>query len=403
MNSVLYPVCAVVALLALLYKLRVLPTDRSATQLALTGNFLLLFVTYTVSTPAVWVATSKAAGIVNFSGLLTQSCVVLMSACQQLVLLHLTHERAVAWRKAVPRLIGLALALGTMVALFSAATIQREAPNDFALSKAQYYPAYITVYLLAYTANQIDVGILGWRYAKIASAPWLRRGLLLIALTLPFALVYSGCRAADVVAGQFGTNGRAWEPVAQVAVTIATITKIVGWTLPDWGRHLTTLWEGVRDRLVLRELARFHRRVTALVPEPVIPLDPHADLRTRLYRTVVEIRDAQWALRTWMDPAVADAARRRAEAAGLAADDVAAAVEAAQLRAAIEAKAADLRPAAHTTTPRVAEPEDLVAELAFQRKLARAFAGSPVVTAALADAAGDGGRTTTPLRTEENA
>ncbi|MEU7136332.1 MAB_1171c family putative transporter [Streptomyces sp. NPDC046261] len=395
MNSVLYPVCAGVAFVALLYKTRVLRTDRSAAQLALTGNFLLLSITYTVSTPVVWVATSRAAGIVNFSGLLTQSCVVLMSACQQLVLLHLTHERATAWRKAVPRLIGLALVLATMVTLFSVATIQREAPNDFALSKAQYYPAYITVYLLAYTANQIDVGVLGWRYAKVAPTPWLRRGLLLIALTLPFALVYSACRAADVVAGQFGTDGRAWEPVAQIAVTIATITKIIGWTLPDWGRHLSTLGDGVRDRLTYRELAPFHRRVTALVPEPVIPLDPRADLRTRLYRTVVEIRDAQWSLRTWMDPAVADAARRRAEAARLRDDDVAAVIEAAQLRAALQAKAAQRPPATHTHAPRVAEPGDLAAELAFQRKLARAFAGSPHVTAALAD--------TTSPRTEEAA
>ncbi|MEU5052734.1 MAB_1171c family putative transporter [Streptomyces sp. NPDC021096] len=395
MNSVLYPVCAGVAWLALLYKTRVLRTDRSAAQLALTGNFLLLGITYTVSTPVVWVATSRAAGIVNFSGLLTQSCVVLMSACQQLVLLHLTHERATAWRKAVPRLIALALVLVTMVTLFSAATIQREAPNDFALSKAQYYPAYITVYLVAYTANQIDVGILGWRYAKVAATPWLRRGLLLIALTLPFALVYSGCRAADVIAGQFGTDGRAWEPVAQLAVTIATITKIIGWTIPDWGRHLSTLADGVRDRLTYRELVPFHREVTALVPEPVIPLDPRADLRTRLYRTVVEIRDAQWSLRTWMDPAVADAARRRAEAARLRDDDVAAVVEAAQLRAAIQAKAAQRQPAVHTHAPRVAEPGDLAAELAFQRRLARAFAGSPLVTAALAD--------TTSPRTEETA
>ncbi len=395
MNSVLYPVCAGVAWLALLYKTRVLRTDRSAAQLALTGNFLLLGITYTVSTPVVWVATSRAAGIVNFSGLLTQSCVVLMSACQQLVLLHLTHERATAWRKAVPRLIALALVLVTMVTLFSAATIQREAPNDFALSKAQYYPAYITVYLVAYTANQIDVGILGWRYAKVAATPWLRRGLLLIALTLPFALVYSGCRAADVIAGQFGTDGRAWEPIAQLAVTIATITKIIGWTIPDWGRHLSTLADGVRDRLTYRELVPFHREVTALVPEPVIPLDPRADLRTRLYRTVVEIRDAQWSLRTWMDPAVADAARRRAEAAQLRDDDVAAVVEAAQLRAAIQAKAAQWQPAGHTHAPRVAEPGDLAAELAFQRRLARAFAGSPLVTAALAD--------TTSTRTEETA
>nr|WP_244178707.1 MAB_1171c family putative transporter [Streptomyces rubellomurinus] len=275
-----------------------------------------------------------------------------------------------------------------MVALFSAATAERESPNDFALSKAQYYPAYLIVYLLAYTANQIDVGVLSWRYTAIASTPWLRRGLFLIAATLPFALIYSGCRVADIIAGQFSVSGDAWEPVAQIAVTIATITKIAGWTLPDWGRHLTVLHDWLRDHHTARELSRVHRQLTALVPEPVIPLDSRADLRTRLYRTVVEIRDAQWALRTWMDPSVTQAASRRARGAGLTDDDVAAIVEAAQLKAAIRAKTERRQPAKYESDPQVAQPGDLAAELVFQRKLARAFSKSPIVAAALEDTAG---------------
>lgn len=387
MNSVLYPLCAVVAGLALLYKLRVLRTDRSVTQVALLGNFFFLFVTYTVSTPVVWAALSGTVGIVNFSGLLSQSCVVLLTACQQVVLLHLTHDAPLAWRKARPRLIGLGLVLVAMVALFAAATSRGEKPDDFALDSARYYPAYLTLYLLAYAANQIDVGVLGWRYARIAPHPWMRRGLYLIAATLPFALVYTGCRAADIVAAQFGVGGQAWEPVAQVAVTIATLSKTLGWILPDWGRHLTALWGRFTDYRAFRELGPLHREVTSQIPEPVLHLEPDTDLRTRLYRRLVEIRDAQWALRVWTPAAVAGAAEERALAAGLAGTDLAATVEAAQLRAALEARAAQRRPALHPQTPRVAEPEDLAAELAFQRKLARAFTTSPIVRAAATRAA----------------
>ena len=389
MNSVLYPLCAAVAGLALLYKLRVLRTDRSVTQVALLANFFFLFVTYTVSTPAVWAATSSAVGIVNFSGLLSQSCVILLTACQQIVLLHLSHEAPVAWRKARPRLIGLGLVLAAMVALFTAATSRGEKPDDFAIDSAQYYPAYLALYLLAYAANQVDVGVLGWRYARIAPHPWMRRGLYLIAATLPFALLYTGCRAADIVAAQFGVGGQAWEPVAQVAVTIATLSKTLGWILPDWGRHLTALWQRFTDYRAYRELGPLHREVTSQIPEPVLHLEPDTDLRTRLYRRLVEIRDAQWALRVWIPAGVADAAEERARAAGLAGTDLAATVEAAQLRAALEARAAQRRPAVHPPTPRVAEPQDLAAELAFQRKLARAFTTSPIVRAAAAHPAAD--------------
>ncbi|MEV6564798.1 MAB_1171c family putative transporter [Streptomyces kronopolitis] len=387
MNSVLYPLCAVVAGLALLYKLRVLRTDRSVTQVALLGNFFFLFVTYTVSTPAVWAALSSAVGIVNFSGLLSQSCVVLLTACQQVVLLHLTHDAPLAWRKARPRLIGLGLVLLAMVALFAAATSRGEKPDDFALDSARYYPAYLTLYLLAYAANQIDVGVLGWRYARIAPHPWMRRGLYLIAATLPFALVYTGCRAADIAAAQFGVSGQAWEPVAQVAVTIATLSKTLGWILPDWGRHLTALWGRFTDYRAFRELGPLHREVTSQIPDPVLHLEPDTDLRTRLYRMLVEIRDAQWALRVWTPAAVAGAAEERALAAGLTGTDLAATVEAAQLRAALEARAAQVRPGVHPQTPRMAEPQDLAAELAFQRKLARAFTTSPIARTAAAPAA----------------
>ncbi|BDM74348.1 hypothetical protein HEK616_78350 (plasmid) [Streptomyces nigrescens] len=385
MNSVLYPLCAAIACLALLYKLRVLRADRSVTQVALVGNFFFLFITYTVSTPVVWVATSKAVGVVNFSGLLTQSCVILLTACQQVVLLHLSHEAPTAWRKARPRLIALALVLAGMVGLFVAATSRGEKPDDFAIDSAQYYPAYLTIYLLAYAANQVDVGVLGWRYAKIAPHPWMRRGLYLIAATLPFALIYTGCRAADVVAAQFDVSGEAWEPLAQVAVTIATLTKTLGWVLPDWGRSLSDLWQRIDDRRAYRDLAPLHREVTGQVPEPVLHLEPDTDLRTRLYRRLVEIRDAQWALRTWTPAAVAEAAERRGRSAGLADTDLAATIEAAQLKAALQARAAQRQPVPHTLAPRVAEPEDLAAELAFQRKMARAFATSPVVAAVAAD------------------
>nr|WP_206269441.1 MAB_1171c family putative transporter [Streptomyces antioxidans] len=346
------------------------------------GNFFFLTITFTISTPPVWVEISQATSIVNLSGLLSQSTVILSAACQQLVLLHLSHERHIAWRKSVPRLVFLALTLVTMVTLFCAASSFGERPDDFAVTNARYYPTYMIVYLTGHTVNQIDVGILGWRYAKVAPTPWLRRGLMLIALSLPLSLAYIVSRFADVIAGLLETTGHRWEPAAQIGVALSTVSKTIGWTIPDWGRHVTKIWAWIDYRRAYRQLAPLHAKVTSHAPDVV--LDPgDVDIRTRLYRLVVEIRDAQWRLRTWMTPAVAEEARQQAVAAGLRDEDLAATVEAAQLAAAMQAKDRGIRPVEYPNSPLEAGPQDLAAEITFQRKVARAVDVSPTVAAVL--------------------
>jgi ABC-type branched-subunit amino acid transport system permease subunit len=53
-NTVLYPACALVALVAFLYKLRALRRDREAALAILCVAFGLLFLTFLLSTPPVW-------------------------------------------------------------------------------------------------------------------------------------------------------------------------------------------------------------------------------------------------------------------------------------------------------------------------------------------------------------
>ena len=387
MNSVLYPICAAVSCVAFIYRIRFLRFDRSPAQWALCGNFFLSAVIFTVSTPSVWVATSVAVGVVNFSGLFTQVLAMCLAGCQQLVLLHLTYERDVAWRKARLRITGIGLVVSAMITLFVFATHASELPTNYALTTAQFYPAYLSIYIVAYLWNQIDVCILCWRHARVSPRPWLRRGLRLVALTLPSSLVYAGCRVADIVAAQFGISGEAWEPLVPFALLVGIVGKTIGWTLPDWGRYITTVQEWLSHRRLHYELAPLHRQITAHVPDPVLELDPDDDLRTRLYRMVVEMRDAQWALRLWMTPDAVAAARQEGEALGLRGDDLLAFIEAQQLRSAIKAKARGVPPMDHSVVPRLAEPPDLAAELTFQRKIAQRFRQSPLAAAAVAGSA----------------
>ncbi|MFD8462330.1 MAB_1171c family putative transporter [Streptomyces antimycoticus] len=378
MSSVLYPAIAAVTLLAFLYKLPVLRSDRSAIQLGLVGNNFLIFVIFLTCTHSVWQRINGLSGIVNFSGLFMHVCVVGTTACQQIVILHLAHERQEAWRRLRPRLLAISVGLAVMTLLFFMTKSHEEGPDEFSLT-TQNYSAYFTVYLVIYTVNQLDVTVMCWRYAKVASAPWLRRGLYITTFTIPFALVYSAGRLADIIAHQFGATGRAWEPVVGSFISVAALLKTLGWTLPDWGPYLSKAWEPVTARRAFKALEHLHRSLTSHVPDPVIPLGANERLATRLYRMTVEIRDAQWALRTWMNPAVATVAERECDVAGITGDDRAAVIEAAQLKSALEAKSQDSLPPACTDNPRAADPGDYPAELAFQRKLGHAFTESPVV------------------------
>nr|WSZ96864.1 hypothetical protein OH820_15395 [Streptomyces sp. NBC_00857] len=379
MNSFLYPTCALVALLALLFKLRVLRTDRSPAQIGLSANFFFLASTFIISTPAVWVAISEAAGIVNFSGLLSQSSVILSAASQQWVLLHLSHDPHSARRKAVPRIVALAVVLGAMITLFFISTSLHETPDDFAVNHAQYYPLYLSVYVLGFALNVLDVGIMAWRYAQIAPTLWLRRGLIMIAACIPFASTYSLCRLADIVAGRLGASGQAWEPIAQISVAVAAITQMIGWSVPDLGRQLSRIWLRVQHRAAIRQLSPLHAELTKHTECMILDLGSETDVRTRLYRLIVEIRDAQWVLRTTMHPSVAEHAAKLAAAAGLEGSEFGATVEASQLKVALRAKARGQQLPRLTPSPLTAAPQDLSAELEFQRELARAFSKSPIV------------------------
>ncbi|MGW2320081.1 MAB_1171c family putative transporter [Streptomyces sp. NPDC001680] len=382
MNSIFYPIIASVSCAAFLYKLRSLRANPSPAHWALCASFLIEAVIYTVSTPAVWPAFSAFVGVVNFSGLFTQGLAMLLAGCQQIVLLHLTYDPDVAWRMARYRLFLIGAVLTVMITLFTLASDANESPTDFAVQTARYYPAYLSVYIAAYLWNQIDLTRLCWQHARISPRPWLRRGLRVAALTLPASLVYAGCRTADIVAGQFGITGHAWEPLVPYALLVGTVGITTGWTMPDWGPYLTTAREQMHSRRLRRQLAPLHRQITTHVPEPVLELTPEDDLRTRLYRMMVETRDAQWALRLWMTPDSAEVARTEGEARKLRGDDLLAFIEARQLQAAIDAKAHGAEPADRAITPRLAEPQDLAAELAFQRKIARHFRQLPAITTA---------------------
>ncbi|QNE76814.1 hypothetical protein F0344_21300 [Streptomyces finlayi] len=367
-------VCAALALSAFVEKARVMRVGYSAVRLALAESYFLLLVIGLLSVPVVWAETNRVVGTENFSGLVTQTCVILVTVCQQLVLLRLSHERLTAYRKAIFPLIGLGVTLTAMTTLFFAVPMKSAEPSGFGTQAAAQNPWYLAFFLVAFAVGQTNIGITCRRHAHIPPSVWLRRGLGLIAMTLPLSLVFVACGVIGIFAERMGVPAARWEPMAQVSLIMVGIMQAVGWVLPDIGKRVAAVRQWAGHRRALRVLKPLHHAVTAGAPELVIPMKCSAGLNARLYRVMIEIRDAQWALRAWMDPALADTLRRLGADAGLSGEELAAAVEAAQIRAAIEAKDVGDLPPEPVETPLSAEPGDLAAELVFQCRLARFFA-----------------------------
>jgi hypothetical protein len=133
-------------------------------------------------------------------------------------------------------------------------------------------------------------------------------------------------------------------------------------------------------RRALRQLRPLHSVLCEAVPEATnaAASGGRSSPRLRLYRQVIEIRDAALALRRYRDPEVATAVAAAGRAAGLAAAEVTAVVEAAVLADAMRARNAGcpVRQQADEAALPPTPGADLRSETAWLVKVSRAFAES---------------------------
>ncbi|GAA0673750.1 hypothetical protein GCM10010193_28180 [Kitasatospora atroaurantiaca] len=397
MTTLLHPPCAIVAWMALLYKLAALRrAPRDPALIALCAVLAFSALSFTLSIPTVWLHLDRWAGIPDIAALLAQSCVMALVGSQQLLLSFWLAPRQQAVRLAVRRLPATVAVLTAMVVLFSLMAPAEQHPVDFTLRYAQdpYYAAYLLLYIAAYTAGEAEVGLRCWRYARISNRRWLQRGLRTTAVGAWTTLGYSAVRIADLTAAQLGLDLHRAETVAWVCGDLGALLTLVGWTLPGWGPRLTAAHRGVRHYLHYQRLYPLWRALHRA--NPTIALEPSRsalaglltvrNLEFRLYRRVIEIRDGQLALRSHHDAEAADAARHLCRAAGLSGDRLRATVVAAQIGAALRAKELGL-PAAGDSggwTTDGPESADLTDEVLWLTLVSTAFRRSPVVAAATA-------------------
>jgi Family of unknown function (DUF6545) len=178
-------------------------------------------------------------------------------------------------------------------------------------------------------------------------------------------------------------GGAACSPVTQLeAETFAFLA--LDRTLPDG-------YPSSLARAAFRYLRPLHSALRRAVPEVTSAgiRGVRPGVRFRLHQRVIEISDAVLALRPYRDPQVASAAAGAGGAAGLAGDDLAAAVEAAVLAAAMRARCTGDPPlyAVGNTGDRPLVEPDLRSEAVWLVMVSRAFAESPLADSSARDEA----------------
>jgi hypothetical protein len=353
----------------------------------------------TILVPPVQLVVDRTVGVVNLALLVGHSLALGCACGAQAFLLYSSYPHAVAGPKVRRQVWAMVGTLMAMAALFMVgqahhATFDLLGPDVAARPVLLYWALYLGILALAL----VNAVRLIWRWARLTDQMLLRGGLRLLAAGAAVGLVYVGYDLTYLAASQLGqTQLLGDQQLVTQALSIASVLlMVVGFTMPAWGPRV-----GLPQSLRWASRYRAHRRLYPLwrdlcqvVPDiALVHPSPRwrdavavQDLGFALHRRVIEIRDARLRLRPYRDPQVAEAAAMLGRQAGLDDEDLRAAVEAADLAAAMDAKTHG-QPA--TAEPRThADPEvndlnaDLESESAWLARVATAFR-SPLVRAAI--------------------
>ncbi|WP_455355390.1 MAB_1171c family putative transporter [Streptomyces sp. SYSU K217416] len=356
MKDLLHPISLVVATLGFLCLLRDVPTRRrDPASTALAAVFLLSGLSFLFSITSMWNFLDRVLGTVNLSVPLAQGCVVALLACQQVVLTYWGSPPEVARRRSRRWLgAGFAVIAGLLV-LFALLTPSATHPIDFTLYYAHddWYAAYLTLYIAAYTFAEVFLACTCWRLARRSPRFSVRVGLRVVAVGAGVTLGYSAVRIGNVIAGAFGASLASWEGFAWTCGDVGTILTLVGFLIPtvaDQAQRARYTIKLYRGYFALYPLWLAFYSEAPEIQLPIDRVDPAQRRRfrrisIRLYRRAVEIRDGRFVIRQYLDAAVREGSEAHHRARGLHGLELSAAVTADQILAGITARAEGARPA----------------------------------------------------------
>jgi Family of unknown function (DUF6545) len=344
------------------------------------GVFGLAFI---ATAPPVTPWLSGVVGIPNGGRLIGNSLTLISAAALQAMMLYLARAPQEARPRVRVRLAALAVCLvGMSISLLTAHT---EEEVDFLNRYAGYPP--ITVYQLFYLSffglAVADLLHLSIRYSRLAEGA-LRWGMRLVAVGAVSGVFYLVYRCLQVLAAALHTTVPGDE--SAISTTLAGISGIllaVGVTMPLWGTRAAIPVRRARQYLAYRRLGALWQTLRDAVPEVALTSGQAMtgeyrswQIGIRLYRRVIEIRDAQLVLVALADPDAVRQAEEDGRRRGLTGDRLRALIDAATLLAALRGGATGTggRPAgAVTRTEPIAGEASLTSESRYLEKVAAAF------------------------------
>jgi hypothetical protein len=397
MNTTLYPVAALFAWVVVFASAKRLPSmTKKPPQLATWALYLFFALIFTTGWAVVWDRLDAWTGLPE-SNTLIAMCLVVCYSASALVLLQLwSYAPEQARRRAKITISAAVVILIAMVALFLRSDAVHHRQSSF---KAWYggsveYELYLLIYLATYTVAEIEVIRLCRRYAKVITRSWLRTGLITTSIGAAIGLLYALTRLADIAAARAGADISRFENVAEVGAGLGALLVMVGLTLHWWGPRISAIAMRSRRSIAYARLRPLWACFYAM--DPSIAFDDQRQVssgpnfnrarRVRLVlsdpeyhatRRAVEIRDGILTLRPYQDPDYAERARTHYGGRGLAGDDLDAAVTAAQIHAALDAREAAPRREQPPSPTAGNAPANLDAELAWLLKVTKHFKKKP--------------------------
>ncbi|WP_338146189.1 MAB_1171c family putative transporter [Streptomyces boncukensis] len=345
----------------------------------------------TLTAPAAMGAVNDLSGVPNLGIFVVFSLGITLAASVQVLVVYWQEpdgQSAVVARRWIAGYGGVLLG---MSGLFWAGEAPVERRTDFETFYADtpYISEFVLLYLTAQAVAMVSVSRRCLRWARLAGDPWLRRGLRLIATGAAFGAGMSVARGLAMAARWLGGN---WDVlntrVSVLCTLLGLLLGVLGFALPAWAGHLVGPREALRSYRGYRELYPLWNALRTAVPTIVLPARiPWWSVQLRLTRRLAEINDGRLVVWPLTDQRVALRARRLGRQAGLSAAEQSAAVEAALLKGALDARRAGADGGSAKEPP--PEPADPVAvpgglsELEWLTLVGRAFAGAVATAAAL--------------------
>ncbi|GGM49545.1 hypothetical protein GCM10012275_20560 [Longimycelium tulufanense] len=306
--------------------------------------------------------------LLSQSALLANSCGIVMNVWGVLSSAFILDFVLAAVARRLPWLVyGAAAAVSVTLVLLDT----ESSPQSGCVTSIDvpWYSPFWWLLCVAHVVAVLPCAVLCARYSRHATTRPLRIGLLLLAAGFASSTVFWSV----LVLGFLLTRSPWLGALFPLNIGLTAWLMIAGVSLP----LLVQARRRWQDLRTFRRLGPLWQELVAAVPHVELPEPKESRWSTdlRLYRRVIEIRDALLVLRDYVDNGVVDAARAHARSAAPGSEDGGALTTACWLVIAEHAKAngATPRPAGEAAdTERTASDDEWAQEVRFLESLARA-------------------------------